>query len=100
MSDIAKLQKLVDEEAVSMGHNRDPKIILLFLLEELGETARAFLKESGHKESNDRIVESYKQELGDVFFLLLSLASSRGINLEEQLDYTIKKLKTRTLEDS
>lgn len=100
MSDIAVLQKQVDEEARAMGHNRDPKIILLFLLEELGETARAFLKESGHKESNDRIVETYKQELGDVFFLLLSLASSRGIDLEEQLHYTIKKLKTRTLEDS
>jgi NTP pyrophosphatase (non-canonical NTP hydrolase) len=99
MSDIAILQKLVDAEAASMGHNRDPKVILLFLLEELGETARAFLKEIGHKESNDRVVESYKQELGDVFFLLLSLAASRGIDLEEQLHYTIKKLKTRTPEE-
>jgi NTP pyrophosphatase (non-canonical NTP hydrolase) len=100
MSDIATLQKLVDKEASDMGHNRDPKIILLFLLEELGETARAFLKESGHKETNDRVVETYKQELGDVFFLLLSLAASRGIDLEEQLQYTIQKLKTRTLGDS
>ena len=81
-----------------MGHNRDQNH-LLFLLESLGN-CRAFLKESGHKESNDRIVETYKQELGDVFFLLLSLAASRGIDLEEQLHYTIKKLKTRTLEDS
>lgn len=96
MSDIQNLQKLVDATANKLKHNRDPKLILLYLHEELGEVTRALLKEYGHKGDNNRVTETYAQELGDVFFLLLSLASAGGIDMEEQLNYTIDKLEKRS----
>lgn len=98
MTDLALLQTRVDALANELKHNRDPKILLLFLHEELGEVTRALLKHVGHKEDNDRIVESYAQELGDVFFLLLSLSSATGVDLEKELRYTIDKLQKREKE--
>ncbi|MDO8451361.1 MAG: MazG nucleotide pyrophosphohydrolase domain-containing protein [bacterium] len=100
MSDIHDLTIHAGKRAEELGHSDDPKVILLFLLEELGEVARAFLKEEGHKEDNNRIVETYKQELGDVFFLLLRLAHIKGIDLERQLEYTLEKLGSRSFEES
>lgn len=92
MSDVKAIQKRIGEIAKSLDHSADPKIILLFLLEELGEVTRAYLKEEGHKESNDRIKETFRQEMGDVFFLLLRLAYITDTDLEEELEKTIKKL--------
>ncbi len=100
MADLKDLQEKTGNISKSLGHSDDPKIILLFLLEELGEVARAFLKEEGHKEDNKRIIETYSQEMGDVFFLLLRLAYVKDINLEEQLDHTLQKLHTRSLEET
>ena len=92
MNSLSDLTKKVGETAKKLGHNEDPKIIFLFMLEELGETARAFLKEEGYKENNNRIAESSEQELGDVFFLLLRLAYLKNIDLEAVLERTLKKL--------
>jgi NTP pyrophosphatase (non-canonical NTP hydrolase) len=92
MSDIAVLQNTVGDMIKKMGHSDDPHIILLFLLEELGEAARAFLKENGYKEQNNRVTESFKEELGDVFLLLLRLAYVTHTDLERQLATTEKKL--------
>jgi NTP pyrophosphatase (non-canonical NTP hydrolase) len=80
-----------------LKHSEDPTIILLFLMEELGEVARAYLKEGGHKAGNDRVTETFRQEMGDVFYLLLRLAAVTGTDLEEELGKTINKLeKTAT----
>lgn len=92
MSDIAELQKKAGGVATSLGHSPDPNIILLYLMEELGEVVRAFLKETGHKTTNDRITESSKHEIGDVFFLLLRLAHVTDTNLEKELENTIRKV--------
>lgn len=100
MTDLRELQEKVGKASQELSHSDDPKIILLFLLEELGEVARAFLKEEGHKEDNKRIIETYRQEMGDVFFLLLRLAHVKDIDLEKQLDHTLQKLRSRSLEES
>lgn len=92
MSDIAILKQKAGEVANSLGHSRDPNIILLYLVEELGEVVRAFLKETGHKSTNDRITESSKHEIGDVFFLLLRLAHVTDTDLEKELNNTINKV--------
>ncbi len=90
--DIASLQQQAGSQMETLGHSEDPHIILLFLLEELGEAARAYLKENGYKEGNNRVTESFKQELGDVLLLLLRLSYVTGTDLEKQLHYTQKKL--------
>jgi NTP pyrophosphatase (non-canonical NTP hydrolase) len=82
----------VAEATRKYGHSEDPKVILLFLLEELGEVARAYLKEEGHKKENDRITETFRQEMGDVFYLILRLAEMTNTDLEVEFGKTLKKL--------
>lgn len=96
MKSVTALQEEISSLADSFEHTKDPKIILLFLHEELGEVTRAFLKAEGHKEDNTRVTESYKQELGDVFFLLLRFAAITNTDLQKQLLYTVEKLKKRS----
>ncbi len=93
MGEISDLQEEIQEISNKYGHSEDPKVILLFLLEELGEATRAFLKEQGHKKNNDRVAETFGQELGDVFYLLLRLAQATDVNLEKEVRNTFEKLK-------
>jgi NTP pyrophosphatase (non-canonical NTP hydrolase) len=92
MSDTKMLVDRVGTITHNLGHSKDPKIILLFLMEELGEVTRAYLKEAGHKEGNDRVTETFRQEMGDVFYLLLRLAWATNTDLEAELTKTEKKL--------
>lgn len=92
MSDIHTLVTRIGTMTKKYGHSEDPNIILLFLMEELGEVARACLAEKGYKEGNDRVTESFRQELGDVFYLILRLAWATDTDLESELAKTEKKL--------
>ena len=92
MNTLRDLQEQVGTQMKSLGNSEDPHIILLYLLEELGEAARAYLKENGYKAQNNRVTESFKQELGDVFLLLLRLSYVTDTDLEKQLQYTQEKL--------
>jgi len=53
----------------------------------------AYLKENGYKEGNNRVTESFKQELGDAFLLLMRLSYVTNTDLEKQLTYTEEKLR-------
>ncbi len=92
MSSLIDLQKKVAEQTKRLAHADDPHIVLLYLVEEVGEAIRAYLKEKGLKEQNNRVTETFKEELGDVFLLLLRLAESTGTDLETVLDRTMDKL--------
>jgi NTP pyrophosphatase (non-canonical NTP hydrolase) len=92
MSDVRGLVSRIGTITKKYGHSKDPNIILLFLMEELGEVARAYLAEKGHKQGNDRVTESFRQELGDVFYLILRLAWATDTDLEAELTKTEKKL--------
>ncbi len=92
MANVRTLMDQVAEATRKHGHSEDPKVILLFLLEELGEVARAYLKEEGHKEKNDRITETFRQEMGDVFYLILRLAEMTNTDLESEFTKTLTKL--------
>lgn len=94
MSDVSHLTARIGRLTRDLRHSDDPTIILLFLMEELGEVARAYLKEGGHKAENDRVTETFRQEMGDVFYLLLRLAAVTYTDLEEELGKTEKKLIT------
>lgn len=92
MSHVQALVTRIGAVTQKLGHSKDPHIILLFLMEELGEVARAYLKEKGHKEGNDRVTETFRQELGDVFYLILRLAWATDTDLEAELEKTEQKL--------
>jgi len=92
MKTLEELQEEVGATIAELQHSKDPHIILLYLMEELGEATRAFLKENGYKAQNNRVTETFQQEIGDVFFMILRLAYVTNTDLEKQLRYTLEKL--------
>lgn len=75
-------------------------IMIISLLEELGEMARAYLAEHGRKRTNlaAQADETYQQELGDLLVTILRFARIKNINLDKTIQYTLEKIKRRKLE--
>jgi NTP pyrophosphatase (non-canonical NTP hydrolase) len=75
-------------------------IMILSLVEEVGEMARAYLAEHGRKKTNlaAQADESYEQELGDLLVTILRFARMKNINLHERIVYTLEKIKKRKIE--
>lgn len=74
-------------------------IMILSLLEELGEMSRAYLAEHGRKKTNKAAQndESYEQELGDLLVTVLRFARIKNINLHDRILYTLEKIKSRQI---
>ncbi|MBU0579176.1 hypothetical protein KKE34_05620 [Patescibacteria group bacterium] len=74
-------------------------IMILSILEEVGEMARAYLAKHGHKKSNlaAQQDETYEQELGDILITILRFARVKKIDLHERLMYSLKKIEKRRL---
>jgi len=71
--------------------------LILSLLEELGEMARAYLAKHGRKKTNlaAQLDETYEQELGDILVSILRFARIKNINLDKRIKYSLQKIKTR-----
>jgi NTP pyrophosphatase (non-canonical NTP hydrolase) len=74
-------------------------ILILTLVEEVGEMSRAYLAEHGRKKSNlaAQRDETYEQELGDILVAILRFAKAKNINLHERILYTIGKIRERQI---
>jgi NTP pyrophosphatase (non-canonical NTP hydrolase) len=74
-------------------------IMILSLVEEVGEMARAYLAEHGRKGSNKAAQqdETYEQELGDLLLTILRFARIKRIDLDKRLMYSLKKVAKRKL---
>lgn len=72
-------------------------IMMLSIVEEVGEMARAYLAEHGRKKTNiaAQLDETYEQELGDILLTILRFARVKKINLHDRLMYSIKKIEKR-----
>lgn len=72
-------------------------MLILSLIEEIGEMSRAYLAEHGRKPRNLKAQqdETYKQELGDLLVSIIKLAIYKDIDLDERIWYTLKKIKAR-----
>ena len=71
--------------------------LILNLVEEIGEMARAYLAKHGRKQTNIRAIrdETYEQELGDILVAILRFARIKDINLHERILYSLEKIKKR-----
>jgi NTP pyrophosphatase (non-canonical NTP hydrolase) len=71
--------------------------LILSLVEELGEMARAYQAKHGRKQLNlaAQQDETYEQELGDILVSVLRFARIKKINLHERIMYSLKKLERR-----
>lgn len=72
-------------------------MLILSLVEEVGEMARAYLAEHGRKPTNlaAQADETYEEELGDILVSLLRFARIKKINLDERVRYSISKIEKR-----
>lgn len=72
-------------------------ILILSLVEEIGEMSRAYLAEHGRKPNNlaAQADETYKQELGDILVSILRLARVKKINLHDSFMYSLQKIERR-----
>lgn len=72
-------------------------ILILNLVEEVGEMARAYLAKHGRKPTNKAAQqdETYKQELGDILVAIIRFARVKDINLDQRIMYTLRKIERR-----
>jgi NTP pyrophosphatase (non-canonical NTP hydrolase) len=90
LSDIDKGQRYSQEYG---------SIMILGLVEEVGEMARAYLAEHGRKKTNlsAQADESYEEELGDLLVTILRFARMKNINLHERIMYSLDKILARKI---
>ncbi len=71
--------------------------LILTLVEEVGEMARAYLAKHGRKSTNlaAQEDETYEQELGDIFVSILRFARIKDINLHDRVMYSLQKIHKR-----
>lgn len=72
-------------------------ILILSLVEEVGEMARAYLAKHGRKKGNIAAQqdETYEQELGDILVTIIRFARIKNIDLDQRIEYTLTKIKKR-----
>jgi NTP pyrophosphatase (non-canonical NTP hydrolase) len=97
--ELQELQKIVDELITEIGGYWDDFVILARLTEELGEVARVLQREKGFRPvtQNSTANSQLPLEIGDLLFVLISLANKRNVNLEKALLSVIEKYKRRDL---
>lgn len=74
-------------------------ILILSLVEEVGEMARAYLAEHGRKKTNiaAQLDETYRQEFGDILVSILRFARIKNIDLHKCIMYSLKKIEKRKI---
>lgn len=95
--DIQQMQKRVDEFISQFKEGYfSPLAMTARLTEELGELAREVNHYYGEKpkksSENEKLIE---EELGDLFFVLITFANSLNIDLSEAFDISMSKIEQR-----
>lgn len=93
-------KKLDAIDGLGKGSEEFGSILILSLVEELGEMARAYLAKHGRKPTNISAQqdETYKQELGDILVAIIRFARIKNINLDQRIMYSLRKIERRKKE--
>jgi NTP pyrophosphatase (non-canonical NTP hydrolase) len=90
--------RALDEIDKGQRYNKEfGSVLILGLVEEIGEMARAYLAEHGRKPTNlaAQADETYEQELGDILVAIIRFARIKKINLDERIKYSLAKIHKR-----
>jgi len=92
-----KYFKKLDKIDENLKEKEYGSILILSLVEEIGEMARAYLAQHGRKKTNIAAQkdETYEQELGDILVAILRFARIKDINLDKRIEYSLRKIKKR-----
>ena len=93
-------KKLDSIDSDLKGSEEFGSILILSLVEEVGEMSRAYLAKHGRKPSNlsAQQDETYQQELGDILLAILRFARIKNINLDQRIMYSLRKIERRKKE--
>ncbi len=95
--EIKKMQRIVDDwvKEGETGYWK-PNNVMLRLMEEVGELSREVNHQFGQKKKKSTDDDNeISHEIADVIFTLTCLANSLDIDLEEAMQYVIKKYNIR-----
>jgi len=89
-----KLDKIDKEVKDSKEYG---SMLILSLVEEIGEMSRAYLAKHGRKKTNiaAQLDETYEQELGDILVAIIHFARIKKINLHQVITYSLDKVEKR-----
>jgi len=79
------------------GSQEYGSFLILNLVEEVGEMARAYLAKHGRKPTNIAAQqdETYEQELGDIMVSVIRFARIKNIDLHRRIMASLNKIKRR-----
>lgn len=99
-SPFGKYFKHLDRIDESVRTEEYGSFLILNLVEEVGEMARAYLALHGRKGTNIAAQqdETYQQELGDILVAIIRFARVKNINLDQRIMYTLRKIERRKTE--
>lgn len=91
------IRQLDDADGAIKETDEYGSFLILSLVEEVGEMARAYLAKHGRKPTNlaAQEDETYEEELGDILVSILRFARIKNINLDERVQYSLGKVKNR-----
>ncbi|MBE6183497.1 nucleotide pyrophosphohydrolase [Heyndrickxia ginsengihumi] len=94
---IQKMQQEVDDYIGQFKEGYfSPLAMMARLTEELGELAREINHYYGEKpKKNNEVEKTVQEELGDLQFVMICLANSLNINLQDAHDQVMHKFATR-----
>ena len=90
-----KIQKIVKKITGQLNLANTPELCCLDLTSEVGELAKEVLELTNYGRKEHKYNPDLARELGDTFYSLISLANTYDIDLEEQLNNSLKKYKIR-----
>jgi NTP pyrophosphatase (non-canonical NTP hydrolase) len=91
------IKKIDDIDKGARDSKEFGSILILQIVEEVGEMSRAYLAKHGRKGTNISAQEdeTYRQELGDILVSILRLARVKKINLNDAIMYSLRKIENR-----
>jgi len=95
MSEMATLQRTVASFVEEAKIEAPVAARLLDLVSEIGELSKEALEGTRYGRDSFRPPDGWAGELGDVFFALVCLANSTGVDLEAALDGALGKYRER-----
>jgi NTP pyrophosphatase (non-canonical NTP hydrolase) len=89
------MHKVVKLFNMTFGLELRPEVRTLDLVSEVGELSKAVLKSTAYGKQDITKTANMKEELGDVYYALISLSHELDIDLDEALDECLAKMKSR-----
>jgi NTP pyrophosphatase (non-canonical NTP hydrolase) len=96
---LAEYQTFVNKLVLERGYDQEtvPEVLML-LIEEVGELAKAIRKINGQKTHQDSKIHNVEDELADCLWLLLDMSNRLDIDLEKAFRAKEAKNATRKLQ--